>query len=125
MSGLKTLDGIYKEFGKEFTNELFNSHVIISEQIDGSRFLFQKKLDETLRFFKKDNDEINYIDRTLMKFYEKGITHIENLPAEVKVNLPDNWVFGFQYFPSLSPINITYDKLPMNNLILTDISIRN
>jgi nicotinamide mononucleotide adenylyltransferase len=120
-----TLNNIYKQEGKEFTNKLFNSHVIVCEQIDGSRFLFQKLQDNTLIFYKKDNEQINYIDRTLMKFYENAIGYIENLPIEVRANLPDNWTFGFQYFPSSAPINITYDRMPKNHLILTDISVRN
>lgn len=120
-----TLNDIYKQEGKEFTSKLFNSHVIVCEQIDGSRFLFQKLQDNNLVFYKKDNDQINYIDRTLMKFYENAIEYINELPIQIKANLPDNWTFGFQYFPSSAPINITYDRMPKNHLILTDISVRN
>jgi len=125
MAQLNTLQNIYKERGSEFINKLFDSHVIISEQIDGSRFIFQKHLDNTITFYKKDNEQISFIDRTIMRFYETAIKYIENLPTDTKVSLPDNWAFGFKYFPSLAPINISYDRMPLNNLILTDISIRN
>jgi nicotinic acid mononucleotide adenylyltransferase len=122
---INTLTNIYKEQGKEFIERLFNSHIIVCEQIDGSRFLFQKLPDNNLIFYKRDNEQINYIDRTLMKFYENAIAYVEGLPIATKANLPDNWTFGFQYFPSSAPINITYDRMPKNRLILTDISIRN
>jgi hypothetical protein len=122
---INTLSNIYKQQGNEIIDKLFNDHLIVSEQIDGSRFLFQKLPDNTIIYYKKDGEQINYIDRTLMKFYENAITFIENMPIAIKVNLPDYWTFGFQYFPSAAPINIVYDRMPKNHLILTDISIRN
>jgi cytidyltransferase-like protein len=123
--GLQTLSGIYKSKGHEFIDDLFNSYVIVSEQIDGSRFLFQKQIDDSVIYYKGAGSEISSIERTLMCFYEKAISYIENLNNDIFDKIPDNWTFGFQYFPSLNPINISYDKLPKNNLILTDISIRN
>ena len=122
---INTLSNIYKQQGNEIIDKIFNDHLIVSEQIDGSRFLFQKLPDNTIVYYKKDGEQINYIDRTLMKFYENAITFIENMPIAIKVNLPDYWTFGFQYFPSSAPINIVYDRMPKNHLILTDISIRN
>lgn len=122
--GLQTLKGIYKDKGIEFINDLFNSYVIVSEQIDGSRFLFQKQIDDSIIYYKGAGSEISSIERTLMCFYENAISYIDNLKQDISEKIPDNWTFGFQYFPSLNPINITYDKLPKNHLILTDISIR-
>jgi len=123
--GLLTLNSIYKEKGREFIDGLFNDYVIVAEQIDGSRFLFQKQFSDDIVYYKGVGNPISFIDRALMKFYEKAIDHIENLHPEVIDMIPDNWTFGFQYFPSLSPIKIVYDRLPKNHLILTDISIRN
>lgn len=122
---LLTLNSIYKQKGSDFIEELFKSYVIVSEQIDGSRFMFQKHFDDSLIFYKKTGVQISHVDRTLMSFYERGINYISNLSSDILDRIPDNWTFGFKYFPSLAPINIVYDKLPKNNLILTDISIRN
>jgi len=122
---LLTLKDIYKQQGKEFIEDLFKSYVIVSEQIDGSRFMFQKHFDDSLIFYKKTGVEIGHIDRTLMSFYEKGIKYVTGLEKEIMDKIPDNWTFGFKYFPSLAPINIVYDRMPKNNLILTDISVRN
>tara|TARA_Y100000389_G_scaffold182303_1_gene198797 strand:+ start:2427 stop:5774 length:3348 start_codon:yes stop_codon:yes gene_type:complete len=123
--GLNTLTNIYKEKGEDFLKRLFDSYVIVTEQINGSRFLFQKQFDDTITYYKKDGEVINYIDRSLMSFYEKAINYIESINPIIIEDIPDNWTFGFQYFPSMSPIKIAYDKLPKNNLVLTDISIRN
>lgn len=122
---LTTLKNIYKEKGNDFIKKLFKSYVIVSEQIDGSRFMFQKQFDDSLTFYKKTGVTINHIDRTLMMFYEKAINYISGLDKTSLDKIPDNWTFGFKYFPSLAPNNIIYNKLPKNNLILTDISIRN
>ena len=39
--------------------------------------------------------------------------------------IPDNWRFSFQYFVNKSPVNIVYDNLPTNNLVLTHILVKN
>ena len=122
---LLTLKDIYKKKGNDFIEELFKSYVVVTEQIDGSRFMFQKHFDDSLVFYKRTGVQIGHIDRTLMSFYEKGIKYISGLDKDVLDKIPDNWTFGFKYFPSLAPINIVYDRLPKNHLILTDISVRN
>lgn len=121
---IQTLNQIYKEKGHEFIEKLFNKYVIISEKINGSRFVFNK-IDDNFNFFKANNNEITIIERTIMQFYENGINYIENLSNDIKDSIPDNWYFGFQYFPSNNPILIQYDFVPKNNLVLTDIVIKN
>jgi hypothetical protein len=122
---LTDLKQIYKDRGREFIENLFTKYVIVSEQLDGSRFTVMKANDNSLVYCKKDGSIINFIDRTMMVFYERAIEHFESLGTDVLIKMPDNWVFGFQYFPSLAPVNIVYDRLPKNNLILTDIQILN
>ena len=122
---LTDLKQIYKDRGREFIENLFTKYVIVSEQLDGSRFTVMKANDNSLVYCKKDGSRINFIDRTMMVFYERAIEHFESLGTDVLIKMPDNWVFGFQYFPSLAPVNIVYDRLPKNHLILTDIQILN
>ena len=122
---LTDLKQIYKDRGREFIENLFTKYVIVSEQLDGSRFTVMKTNDNSLVYCKKDGSRINFIDRTMMVFYERAIEHFESLGTDVLIKMPDNWVFGFQYFPSLAPVNIVYDRLPKNHLILTDIQILN
>jgi hypothetical protein len=52
---INTLSNIYKQQGNEIIDKLFNDHLIVSEQIDGSRFLFQKLPDNTIYWQSKTN----------------------------------------------------------------------
>jgi hypothetical protein len=122
---LINLKDIFKDKGQNFIQNLFTKYVIISEQLDGSRLSILKNMDNSITFCKKDGKPVNFIDRTMMIFYEKAISHFETLGAEVIAEIPDNWSFGFQYFPSNSPVNMVYDRTPHNNLVLTDIQITN
>jgi hypothetical protein len=122
---LTNLKEIYKDRGRNFIENLFTKYVIVSEQLDGSRFTAMRNSNGVLIYCKKDGSPINMIDRTMMVFYETAIQHFEELDTEAALKMPDNWVFGFQYFPSTAPVNIVYDRLPKNNLILTDIQITN
>lgn len=122
---LINLKDIFKDKGQNFIQNLFTKYVIVSEQLDGSRLTILKNMDNSITFCKKDGTPVNFIDRTMMIFYEKAISHFETLGAEVIAEIPDNWAFGFQYFPSNSPVNMVYDRTPHNNLVLTDIQITN
>ena len=122
---LINLKDVFKEKGQSFIQNLFTKYVIVSEQLDGSRLSVIKNMDNSVTFCKKDGSPINFIDRTMMIFYEKAINHFESLGLDVISEIPDNWSFGFQYFPSTSPVNMVYDRTPHNNLVLTDIQITN
>lgn len=119
MAGLTHLKDIYSSKGVTFIEKLFSNEVYITEKIDGSRFAF-KKQDGELVFYKRDSKTpINMVDRTVMSFYETAISHIESLNLS---SIPEGITFGFEYFANTNPGSIVYDKIPKNNLILTDIS---
>jgi hypothetical protein len=122
---LLNLKDIYKDKGREFIENLFTKYVIVSEQVDGSRITINRDKNNCLCYCKKDGTLINFIDRTMMVFYETAFSHFESMPMETILKFPDNWIFGFQYFPSTAPSNIVYDRTPLNGLILTDIQIIN
>jgi|GEM_PF-1947612 len=122
---LTNLKEIYKDKGRTFVESLFTKYVIVSEQIDGSRITINRDLNNRLCYCKKDGSPINFIDRTMMVFYETAFAHFEAFSMETLLKMPENWIFGFQYFPSNAPANITYDRTPENGLILTDIQIVN
>lgn len=119
MAGLTHLKDLYSSKGVDFITKLFSNDVYITEKIDGSRFAFKKENGELL-FFKRDGKTpINMVDRTVMSFYETAINHIESLNLN---SIPEGIVFGFEYFANSNPGSIVYDKIPKNNLILTDIN---
>jgi hypothetical protein len=122
---LINLKDIYKDKGRSFIESLFTKYVIVSEQLDGSRITINRDENNCLSYCKKDGSRINFIDRTMMVFYETVFSHFEAMSMDNIIKMPENWIFGFQYFPSNAPVNITYDRTPQNGLILTDIQIVN
>jgi hypothetical protein len=121
MAGINHLYDIYNKKGSDFTDQLFNQYVTINEKMDGSAFSFERdKETGKFKFFRRDQrNPITLIDRTLMKYYEKPIQYIESLPPSVLERIPRGWRFGLEYFASRQPVEISYDRLPKNNLILS------
>ncbi len=121
MAGINHLYDIYNKKGSDFTDQLFNQYVTINEKMDGSAFSFERdKETGKFKFFRRDQrNPITLIDRTLMKYYEKPIQYIESLPPSVLERIPRGWRFGLEYFASRKPVEISYDRLPKNNLILS------
>ena len=62
--GLNTLATILEKRGSEFVEKFLSEEVIITEKLDTYRILFEKQGDD-LVFFKKDNTELNLIERTM------------------------------------------------------------
>jgi len=125
-SGIVHLRDLFDKRGEEFILPLLNEYVTINEKLDGSAFCFEKQIDNSFLFFKRNQDEpINLIDRTLVKYYEEPINHIESLSDSVKDLIPYNWRFGCEYFSNNTPHEIHYEELPQNKLILSYIHVKN
>ena len=111
--------------GIDFVKNLLSQYVIASEKLDGQRFSIQKDETGNLQFFKRDGKTpISKVDRTLMKIFEDAIDHIESINSNVLESIPENYHIGFEYFYNTKPIAISYDRLPKNKLVLTDIQVR-
>lgn len=119
MAQILSLREVFRKEGMEFANKLFDRFVIVSEKLNASRFCFERT-ESGLLFYKKDG-KITSIDRTMSSLYEKPINYIEGLQKEIIEKLPIGFIYGFRYFHNEKPANITYDKLPLNGLVLTDI----
>ena len=121
MSSISHLQDLYHKKGNEFINNLFNSFVTVNEKMDGSAFTFERDIDNgKFKFYKRDQrNPITMVDRTIMKYYEKPIQYIESLPPHVIQLIPRGWRFGLEYFSSPQPLEIAYDRVPKNNLILS------
>lgn len=117
---------IYEEYKKDpkRIEKLLDEKIEISEKLDGSRFQVQPQEGSGLLYFKRKDMPISTIDRTLSKYYEKAVMHFDTLSEDKVSQLPDGWRFGMEYFPNLHPVTISYDKLPLNNLVLTDIQVK-
>lgn len=124
MAGINHLFDIYKKDPK-FVEKLLDSDVEVEEKLDGSRFGFEVKEGNEMKFFKRnDSVPITKIDRTLARYYEKAISHFESFTTDKLSQIPEGWRFGFEYFPNLVPVKIAYDRIPLNHLVLTDITVR-
>ena len=120
MAEIQTLNEVFRKEGLKFIHQLFDNFVIISEKLNATRFCFERDRDGNLLFYKKDG-KITKIDRTLTKLFEEPIKYIESIPKETLDKLPEGYKFGFRYFHNKEPFNISYDREPLNNLVLTDI----
>ena len=121
MAGINHLYDLYNKKGADFVNQLFNQYVNINEKMDGSAFSFERDKDTgKFKFYRRDQrNPITLVDRTLMKYYEKPIQYIESLPPHVIQKIPRGWRFGLEYFANTNPVEIVYDRLPKNHLILS------
>jgi len=120
MAEILTLREVFKREGLQFVHKLFDDFVIISEKLNATRFAFEKLPNGELEFYRKDG-KITAIERTLNQLFETPINYISNLPKETIEKIPTGYRYGFRYFHSNQPINIKYDRVPLNNLVLTDI----
>jgi len=121
MAGINHLYDMYNKKGAEFIKSLFSQFVTINEKMDGSAFCFERDPDTgKFNFYRRDQrNPITLVDRTLMKYYEKPIQYIESLPPDILEKIPRGWRFGLEYFANTSPVEIVYDRIPKNHLILS------
>ena len=125
MSGISHLYDLYNKKGQDFIEKLFNTYVTVNEKMDGSAFIFERDLETgKFKFYKRDQrNPITMVDRTLMKYYETPIQYIESLPPHILSNIPRGWKFGLEYFSNPQPVEIAYDRIPKNNLILSYVHV--
>jgi hypothetical protein len=104
---------------EEFINILKNNELFIYEEVEGSSIFV--KWDGTHFVIKPKSlkmDELNFIDLTVQKFYNQAYIYLHSLPNFVTDLVNTNWWFCFEYFPDNQPANVTYNRVPKNNLIL-------
>ena len=96
MKGLANLRDILKSKGEQFVNMLLKQYVVITEQVDGSRFCVQRTK-KGLVYYKGSNSKpINLVDRTLMVYYEKAISYIEGIPMDIQLKIQILFKYGHQ-----------------------------
>jgi hypothetical protein len=124
MSRVKDLSDYLSLKGNLATVNLLSYPIYISEKLSSCNFYVQKGESEIL-FFKGDGKKrINQIDRTLNRLYEEGIDYVQS-NTSIYTELPDNWKFAFDYFPTSSPANVEYEIIPESKLVLSRILVVN
>lgn len=122
MSGINTLDSFYKKEGREKLESLLKNYVVIVEKFSACNFYLQRNGNEIYFYKKDDQNSISIIDRTVSKLYEKAISHFSNFEYS---DFPENYRFGFEYFPNNTPGEIEYSSIPESHLVLTRVMIKN
>ncbi|NND24133.1 MAG: adenylyltransferase/cytidyltransferase family protein [Acidimicrobiia bacterium] len=106
--------------------KLLDSICVVHEKVQASSFHVKRVDVGEFDFFKSGSKTaMNKVDRTLVKYYENGIKHFKTISAEILNDMPLDWKFGFDYMIDKKTIDIEYDLLPKNNLILTHIQVLN
>ena len=116
---LNTLISILEKKGLDYLTNFLNEELTITEKLDTYRILFEKHEDKII-FFKKDNTELNLIERTLTNIWEDAIIELTTIVGDKK--LPEGIRFGIAYTPIEKPIRIPYLNIP--KYILTDVTLK-
>jgi hypothetical protein len=120
MSKLITLNGSNDQ---ELLSSIFDSEIIVFEDIQGSKIWVNWDGKEfTIKSKSISNDPINLVDLAMQNYYNPAIKYFDSLDLRVKSLLNKKWWFCFEYFPDNQPANIQYSRTPKNNLVLTSIN---
>lgn len=120
---LRNLRTYFKENNRNDFIQLLENECIVSEKIQASSFHVQNTIDGFIYYKSGNKEPMNIIDRTIVSFYENAINYFKSLDNQKSNKMPTNWKFGFDYITNNKPIDIEYDRIPKNNLILTHIQV--
>jgi cytidyltransferase-like protein len=104
-------------------DSLLNNKCIIVEKIDASSFHVKRDGLNFLYYKSGSKQEMNLVDRTIVRYYENAIRHFKSVSEENVKDMPFDWKFGFDYLVDNKTIDVEYDLLPKSNLILTHIQV--
>ena len=105
--------------------KMLDNICVVSEKIQASSF-HVKRTETGFNYYKSGSkNEMTKVDRTLVKYYENAIKYFKSIPNEQVESMPIDWKFGFDYMTENKTIDIEYEFLPKNNLILTHIQVLN
>ena len=116
---LNTLNELIEKKGEKWVDKFLSDDLIITEKLDTHRVSFERQGDK-LVFFKKDNTELNLIERVRTNTWEDAIIELSVITDNI--DLPEGIRFGISYTPVERPLRIPYNNMP--KYVLTDITKR-
>lgn len=116
---INRLEEIYAKRGESYVRDILKKRLIISEKLDTSRIQFEKT-EGKLKFYNKDNKEIDIVMRTISDVWEPAMLELPILIENA--NITEGLRFGLSYSPAERPQRIPYSNIP--KYILTDVSRR-
>lgn len=122
---LQDLRTYFKETNRTEFMDMLKNKCVVTEKIQASSF-HARRGDTGYEFYKSGlKTPMSRVDRTIVKYYENAISHFNSIPDSVKAEMPMDWKFGFDYMTSTKTVDVEYDNLPKNHLILTHIQVLN
>ena len=107
---------------EEILSQIFDNEITVFEDVQGSKICVSIDGDQVaIRPKSVNSDPINLVDLAMQNFYNPAFEFFSGLSPRVKSLLNKNWQFVFEYFPDNQPANISYSRMPKNNLVLTAI----
>jgi cytidyltransferase-like protein len=120
---LQNLKTYFESTNRNDFLELLENTCVVSEKIQASSFHVRKTNDGFEYYKSGSKDAMNKVDRTIVKYYENAIKYFKSISGDVAEQMPTDWKFGFDYMVDTKTVDIEYDKLPKNHLILTHIQV--
>ena len=103
-------------------NDIFDNEITVYEDIQGSKiYVNWNGKSFSIKSKSLSSEPINMIDLAMQNYYNHAVNYFNSLDNRVKGLVNRNWWFCFEYFPDNQPANISYNRLPKNNLVLTSI----
>jgi cytidyltransferase-like protein len=122
---LQNLKQYFESTNRNEFDALLKNPCVVTEKVQASSFHVMRTLDGCDYFKSGQKQEMDKVDRTIVKYYENAINYFNTLPKDVKEKMPLDWKFGFDYMVDSKTVDIEYDNMPKNNLILTHIQVMN
>lgn len=118
MSKLITLNSIEDT---SLIDDILSNDLTIFEDVQGSKIYVNFNNGISIKPKSLNSESINILDMAIQNYYNKAIDYLNNLDKRVLSLLNKKWWFCFEYFPDEQPANITYKRVPKNNLVLSSI----
>lgn len=120
---LQDLRTYFNSVNRNEFNSLLKQRCLVTEKIQASSF-HVRNTDKGYDYYKSGSrTPMNKVDRTIVRYYENAIDYFKSIPQDVREDMPKDWKFGFDYMTEKRTVDIQYDTLPKNNLILTHIQV--
>jgi len=122
---LQNLRTYFSESSINDFQQMLEHSCVVTEKLQASNFHVQKTNSGFNHYKSGGKNPMNLVDRTIVRYYENAISHFNALEDAGKKEMPLDWKFGFDYMIDSKTVNIKYDRIPKNNLMLTHIQILN
>lgn len=120
---LQNLKTYFESANTNDFQDLLKNPCVVTEKIQASSFHVKRNKDGFEYFKSGQKQAMDKVDRTIVRYYENAINYFNTLPKPVREKMPIDWKFGFDYMVDPKTVDIEYDNLPKNSLVLTHVQV--